>query len=55
MAKLTISDLHHNSSALLSDSENYIRELSEEEINVKGGFLAVLVGLAILLYATDAY
>ncbi|MBW4674437.1 MAG: hypothetical protein KME52_10570 [Desmonostoc geniculatum HA4340-LM1] len=55
MAKLTISDLHRNNSALLSDSENYIRELSEEEINVKGGLLPVLIGLAILLYPTDAY
>jgi hypothetical protein len=55
MAKLTISDLHGNSSALLSEEENYIRELSEEEINVKGGLLPVLVGLALLLYSTPAY
>ncbi|MBD2532601.1 hypothetical protein H6G97_24645 [Nostoc flagelliforme FACHB-838] len=55
MSKITISNLHRNSSALLSDSENYIRELSEEEMNIKSGFLPALVGLAVLLYATNAY
>lgn len=55
MAKIKISDLHQHNSALLSDADTYIRELSENEINVKGGLLPVLVGLAILLYAPNAY
>ncbi|HLO84781.1 MAG TPA: hypothetical protein VK203_07180 [Nostocaceae cyanobacterium] len=55
MAKLAISDLYSNGSHLLSSSENYIQELSEEELDIKGGAIHILIGLAVLLYATEAY
>lgn len=50
MVNITISDLN---------SENQMIDLSEKELEIKGGLLPYLVaagiGLAILLYSRDAY
>lgn len=37
MANITISDLHPAGFDLFSDSESFLKNLSESEIDVKGG------------------
>lgn len=56
MASIMISDLDTADSKLFSgsDSESYLKDLSDNEINVRGGMLplaviAIAVGCALLL------
>jgi hypothetical protein len=39
MSNITISDMHSTDFKLLSDSESYMRELSDEELNAQRGGL----------------
>lgn len=49
MSNVKISDLHPAGSELFSDSESYINELSEGELNsINGGFTTSPVCLGIL-------
>jgi hypothetical protein len=51
MSNIAISDLHSTDFDLLSNSDSYMRELSDEELNAqRGGFIAVddfLIGLMV--------
>ncbi|MFN6569530.1 hypothetical protein [Dendronalium sp. ChiSLP03b] len=40
MANINISDLHSAGYDLFSDSELFINDLSEEELNIQGGFIS---------------
>jgi hypothetical protein len=42
MANITISNLHPVGSELFSDSESYLKELSEEDFGIQGGMWQVL-------------
>jgi lactobin A/cerein 7B family class IIb bacteriocin len=49
MASIKISDFY-------VDSESFLDELKESDLaTINGGFLPILVGIAVFLYATDAY
>jgi hypothetical protein len=41
MATIKISDLHSVGSELFMDSESYLNELTDEELNTQGGFPTV--------------
>jgi hypothetical protein len=43
MADIQISDLKIAGSDLFTDSENYLQDLSEEEVNFQGGMIPTLV------------
>jgi hypothetical protein len=43
MADIQISDLRITGSDLFDDSENYLQDLSEEEVNFQGGMIPTLV------------
>ena len=58
MASIKISELRPAGSELFSDSESYISELSEGELDIQGGFMPLLITatvVAITLYAGNAY
>ncbi len=42
MSSITISNLHPTGSDLFSDSESYLKELSESELDVQGGIWPIL-------------
>lgn len=46
MAKITISHLGP-SSDFFSDTESCMRDLSEEELNIQGGLVPLIMGLAL--------
>lgn len=43
MASIIISNLHPAGSDLFSDSESYLKELSEEDLGIQGGIWPVLL------------
>jgi hypothetical protein len=45
MANITISNLHPVGSELFSDSESYLKELSEEDFGVQGGMSGSMITL----------
>ncbi|MBW4614445.1 MAG: hypothetical protein KME21_14465 [Desmonostoc vinosum HA7617-LM4] len=42
MSQITISTLHTAGSDLFSDSESYLKELSEEDLDIQGGIWPIL-------------
>jgi hypothetical protein len=46
MSKIAISDLQPAGFGLFSDSESYLKELSEEELCIQGGFWRTLLSYA---------
>lgn len=40
MANITIANLHPTGFDLLSDSESYLNQISEEELSVQGGLMS---------------
>lgn len=51
MANITISNLQSTGSDLFLDSENYLNELSEEELNIQGGYWIITATIVISLLA----
>jgi hypothetical protein len=48
--KIKISDLN------IPEANRYIEELSQtEQLNVKGGLLPLVIGVALLLYSPNVY
>ncbi|MBD2452023.1 hypothetical protein H6G76_33915 [Nostoc sp. FACHB-152] len=45
MTRITIYDLNPTGSELFSDSESYLKELSEAELAIQGGIIPFLAGL----------
>ncbi len=56
MANITISNLHPAGSDLFSDSESYLSQLSEAELNIQGGLMSTgmcaVASLTIVIMAT---
>lgn len=48
MANIAISDLHPTGYDLFSDSESYMKDLSDGELDIQGGVTPVLIGYAIV-------
>lgn len=58
MSTIKISDLQPTGYDLLSDSESYLRELSEEELHTQVGgssFLCISISLIVLTWPKEAY
>ncbi|MBW4612908.1 MAG: hypothetical protein KME21_06420 [Desmonostoc vinosum HA7617-LM4] len=43
MSQITISTLHTAGSDLFSDSESYLKDLSEKDLNIQGGIMHILL------------
>jgi hypothetical protein len=54
MANIKITNLSDESN-LFSDFDNNLRDLSDIDINIHGGFLPLVIGLGLLLYPRAAY
>jgi hypothetical protein len=55
MASIKISDLHVAGSDLFSASESYMNEVSEGELNIRGGILPLLLGIAVGIAISEYY
>lgn len=51
MSSLTINNLEPAGLNLLSDSESYLKELKESELEVKGGYWLIVATVTISLLA----
>jgi hypothetical protein len=52
MANIIVKDLTED---LSSDAESLMRDLSDNELHIKGGLIPLLVAFALCCWATDAY
>lgn len=55
MASIKISDLHPAGSELFSDSESYMNEVSEGELDIQGGISPLIAAAALGALAMEVY